>query len=100
MKNASVGLKQRLAVPPTVYARTFDEEIVLLDLGAGEYFSLDGVGSFAWAKFAAGQCVEEIATEVSTEFDVEFDRALGDLLRMANELVTSGLLVPSGGGEP
>jgi hypothetical protein len=83
-----------MRIPDTVHAREFDDEVIILDLGAGEYFSLDPVGSRAWGRFAEGGCVEDIAAEIAAEYDVDADRALRDLMTLAGELVSRGLLVP------
>ncbi len=93
MRENRVGPRQRVRVADTVHARSFDDEIIVLDLGAGAYFSLDPIGSRAWDGFAAGRCAEEVAADVASEYDVEFDRALHDLLQLADELVSRGLLV-------
>ncbi len=37
--------RRRFRVAAHVHARRFDDEVVVLDLGAGEYYSLDAVGS-------------------------------------------------------
>jgi hypothetical protein len=94
MSETQIGPRQRLRVPEAVHARAFDDEVIILDLGAGDYFSLDPVGSRAWNRFAAGGCVEEVAAEIAAEYDVDADRALRDLLTLAGELVSRGLLVP------
>jgi hypothetical protein len=93
MRTDRIGPSQRVRVPETVHARAFDDEVIILDLGAGEYFSLDPIGSRAWAGFTAGRSAEDIATEVAAEYDVGVERALRDLLDLANELVARGLLV-------
>ena len=35
----------RVKISPSVYARAFGEEVVLLEFGRGEYFGLDAVGA-------------------------------------------------------
>lgn len=81
-----------MEIPETVHTRAFDSEIVILDLKGAEYYSLDSVGSLAWNGFAAGRCPAEVAKDVAARYDVDFDRALGDVLELANELVVRGLL--------
>jgi hypothetical protein len=93
MIESRIGPDQRVSVADTVHARQFDDEMILLDLGAGEYFSLDAVGSLAWGGFAGGRSPQEIASEVVGQFDVDFDRALRDVIDLANELISRGLLV-------
>jgi hypothetical protein len=83
----------RFTVSSAVHARQFDEELIILDLAAGAYFALDTIGTRAWESFAQGKSVEETAAEFSREYEVEFDRALADLLKLSEELVSRGLLI-------
>ena len=82
-----------------VHARIFDEELVILDLAKGEYFSLDDVGARLWAGLEAGRNVQEIAKEIAAEYDVTPERALSDLVTLGDELLAKGLLVRGEGHE-
>ncbi len=93
MADPRMAPHQRAAVPETVHARQFDDEMILLDLGAGEYFSLDAVGALVWEGLAAGRSAEEVAGAVVQQFDVEFPRALEDVLDLGTELMSAGLLI-------
>ncbi len=83
----------RFTVSSAVHSRQFDEELIILDLGAGAYFALDSIGTRAWEGLAGGRTVEEVAGELTREYDVEFDRALADLLKLAQDLVSRGILI-------
>jgi hypothetical protein len=76
-----------------VHTRQFDDELIILDLGAGAYFALDTIGTRAWEGLAGGKSVEETAVEFSREYEVEFDRALADLLKLVEDLVSRGILI-------
>jgi hypothetical protein len=91
MTEVRIGRSQRVVVADSVHARMFDDELIVLDLGEGEYYSLDPIGSLAWDGFSEGKCAEEIAGKIAAEYDVEFDRALQDLLDLASDLVAKGL---------
>jgi hypothetical protein len=93
MVDSRLGPRDQASVPATVHARRFDDEVIILDLGASAYFSLDAVGALVWSELEAGHSSEEAARQVVAHFDVEFDRALKDTLELANELVARGLLV-------
>jgi hypothetical protein len=93
MAEVHLGPDDRVSTAGTVHARRFEDEMILLDLAAGEYFSLDAVGTLVWGGFAAGRSAREVAAQVVQEFDVELDRALKDVLTLADELVSRGLLV-------
>ncbi len=66
----------------------------MLDLGAGEYYSLDAVGSTIWEQLRDGQTEEEIVGCVVTTYEVEEATARGDVARIIQELVVAGLVEP------
>jgi hypothetical protein len=76
-----------------VHSRCFGEELVLLDLARGEYFSLDELGARIWGELAAGRSVEDAVEKLVAEYDVPRDRFQADLRALVGELVTRGLLV-------
>jgi Coenzyme PQQ synthesis protein D (PqqD) len=80
-----------------VHARLFDEELVILDLAKGEYFSLDPIGAKLWSGLQAGRSFEEIAQDVVDEYEVTLERALSDLVALGEDLVARGLLVRDDG---
>ena len=89
----------RVRSADAVYARLFDEELVILDLSQGEYLALDAVGARLWSGLEAGGTVEEIARQIVDEYDVPMDRALADLVALGDELVAKGLLVQDREGQ-
>jgi hypothetical protein len=82
----------RVLVPEHVHVRQFDDELVILDLAGGEYFSLNKAGVCMWKGFAAGSTLEEIAASLVEEFDVSKEVALEDCLRLVEELLGRGLV--------
>ena len=90
MKTAS-----RFQIPVQVHARRFDDELVILHLGAGEYFSLDPVGSTIWDQLTAGKTPGEAVAVLIAQYDVDETTARTDVERLATELVAAGLLETS-----
>jgi hypothetical protein len=84
--------KERFRLPDRVHARRFDGEVVVLDLGAGRYFSLDEVGATIWDLFAAGKTQAEVVQELVASFQVDEPTARSDVQRLSEELVAAGLL--------
>ena len=76
-----------------VFARSFDDELLIVDLARGEYFALDGVGSMLWQGLDAGRTVEQIAHDVVDVYDVTYEQSLLDLSRLLADIVGHGLLV-------
>lgn len=82
-----------LRVAPSIHTRTFDGELVLLDLEGGDYFALDEIGAKFWAGVQAGKSLDALADEVAAEYDVSRAQAATDLAALRDELLARGLLV-------
>jgi hypothetical protein len=80
---------------PSVYARAFGDEIVLLDCGRGEYFGLDEIGALVWSRIEAGDPLGAIADRIVERYDVTRDVALRDLMELVQDLLRSTLVAPS-----
>jgi hypothetical protein len=80
------------AIPGEVHARRFDDEIVILHLGVGAYFSLDAVGATIWDQLASGKTTDETVAAVLSQYDVRELDARADVCRLAEELLAAGLL--------
>jgi hypothetical protein len=82
----------RFQVPSQVHARRFEDELVILDLGAGTYFSLDAVGSMIWDELTGGKTANETVLALIAAYDVDESTARADVRRLSEELVQAGLL--------
>jgi len=80
----------------SVHTRTFDGELVILDLAHGEYFALDPIGSRLWVALEEGKSIEQVAAEIVQEYDVSPETAATDLAALLDDLVRRGLLVAEG----
>lgn len=91
----------RLRPADHVYARELDGELVLLDLGGGEYYGLDAIGARVWRALEEGDggvALAAVAAELVPDYDVAADVLLEDLLALAGELEARGLVVVADGG--
>ena len=88
----SLDASTRLKPPPSVYARAFGPELVLLDFGRGEYYGLDEVGALVWNRIEAGDPLGVIAQLIADRYDVTRETALRDIVTLATELRDSGLV--------
>jgi Coenzyme PQQ synthesis protein D (PqqD) len=84
---------RRLRPAPSVHTRLFDGELVILDLAAGEYLTLDAIGSTLWKGLEAGRSVDEVAREVVAEYEVSVEQATADLEALVDDFVARGLFV-------
>jgi hypothetical protein len=78
-----------------VHARRFDNEMVVLDLVRGQYFSLDEVGSAIWDGLARGMTPAEIVEDLAMAYDAEPRVIQRDVERILGDFVTAGLLLPA-----
>ena len=92
-EHGTLVVVSRFVVPPSVHTRSFDGELVVLDLARGDYFALDEIGAKAWNAIVAGKSLESIAAEIAHEYDVPESRAAADLVALRNDLLSRGLLV-------
>jgi hypothetical protein len=88
----SLDERSRVTLSPNVYARTFGEEIVLLEFGKGEYFGLDAVAAEVWRRLEAGDDLGTTADHIVAHYDVERAQALDDILALVAELQKNELV--------
>ncbi len=91
---SSIGKDGRVALADHVRCRSFDEDLVVVDLERGEYVALDLMGARMWELLAAGRSPAEVGASLATEYDASEEDILRDCTRLADELVGRGLFVP------
>lgn len=81
------------------------EEVVILHLGAGIYYGLDGVGAHVWRLIEESGTVGAIEEAVVSEYDVDREEWADDLDELLRDLSSRGLITigpgasdPSDGG--
>jgi hypothetical protein len=70
----------------------FVDEMVLLNLTSGKYFSLDDVGTRMWQLLGEGGELKAVHQALLEEYTVEPQQLEKDLLELADRLVANGLL--------
>lgn len=82
---------------PDVIWREVDGEVVLLNVGTGQYFGLDPVGSQLWILLQSagpnGINLDALCTLVIGQFDVDLPTAERDLTALIDDLAAQQLLV-------
>jgi hypothetical protein len=71
------------------------EEIVLLHLQTGRYFSLNQTGSLIWSRMEASICDADIVRELVDRFDVTPEAASTALREFLQDLIRQRLLTIS-----
>jgi Coenzyme PQQ synthesis protein D (PqqD) len=68
------------------------ETVILLDMKAGLYFSLDNVGAAVWQLLQQPRTVKEIRESILDEFQVSADVCQSDLISLLRELAARNLI--------
>jgi len=89
----NVTISQQLKPSPDVLFQEIAGEAVLLDLASEQYFGLDPVGTRIWQLLGEDGRLEHVLSVLCAEYSVEPSRLQADLLVLANELATAGLVV-------
>ena len=79
---------------PDVVHEVFDEEIIVVNLDAGTYYSLSGTGRTIWAYLVDGFGTDEIADRIQTRHTGDRSVIAVAVADFANLLVNEGLLIP------
>lgn len=87
-----LSLRDSLAIRPDVVFRRLDEEAVLLDLKSGKYFGLNEVGARIWQLVAESRPLDDILDTLHQEYATDRGVLARDLLEVARELCSRGLL--------
>lgn len=82
----------RWRVPGSIRWRQLVDELVLLDVNANQYFTLDEVGACVWERLRAGESFDQVVAAVVAGWEVDVVTARADLERLVDELVEAGLL--------
>ena len=81
-----------IKIASDVVWNTLDDEIVILNLASGVYFSVGGVGRRFWELLADGVSADAALPELIAEFDVDADRLKTDLDSLIGQLRNEGLV--------
>jgi hypothetical protein len=91
-RSGALGTSPRFRVATQVHARRFDDEIVILDLGQGQYFSLGAVGATVWESIRDGATLDDAVCTVVARYNVDEATARGDVGELVDDLLAAGLL--------
>lgn len=72
--------------------REIDGEIVILDLEASKYLSLNGTGAMLWTALADGADDDELITLLADRFGIDAETAERDVTDFLRRCVDLGLL--------
>lgn len=78
-----------------VASQIFDTEAVIINLGNGIIYTMDGVGADIWRLIEENRSSEFIARHLARTYDVTVEQALMDVAAIVQELIAEDLIVES-----
>ena len=84
---------------PEVVAEAIDDEVIVIHLKTGKYYSLVGAGADAWQLLGAGATVEETAAALRGRYEGDAGVIGSTVAELSDSLLEEQLMVP-GGSEP
>jgi hypothetical protein len=85
-------LKAKIKILEDVLTTQVDDEMVLLNLTNGKYFSLDDVGTRMWQLLTEHEDLKIVHQALLKEYKVDSLQLEQDLLELMDKLAANGLL--------
>ena len=80
-----------------VLASPVDDELVMMDIEQGAYYSLDRVGADLWERLAEPQKVADLCAQLQRVYVVDRATCEADVLAVLNDMAENGLLAQQAG---
>jgi hypothetical protein len=91
-KEKMTNLQQKIVRNADVLSAPVQEELVMFDVEAGRYFSLNEMASAIWRRLEAPVTIEALCAEMQETFDVSPERCREDLTAFVSKLEAKGLV--------
>ncbi len=82
----------RFTISPSVRTRELDDELILLDLERGEYFSLNATGRQVWTELAQGSDLASVERVIAANWPLEWNDAVAMITGLVQDLLDRGLI--------
>jgi hypothetical protein len=76
-----------------LYETKLLDEVVMLDVESGHYFSLRGTAPFIWKSIQNSIKVSDLVNLLLNEYEITIDIASEELVRFLNTLESKGLVI-------
>ena len=87
----------KLMRSPHILASALDDEVVMMDVESGFYFSLPGPSGRIWDLLETEQTVQSISQTLVSEYDVSEEACEAEVLPFVNSLFQRDLIIlPNG----
>lgn len=88
----NIDLNTKVVAVREVLSAELGDEISLLNVKSGTYFTLNPVGASVWRQIQVATSLAQIKAQILSEYDVEDQRCESDLRQLLTELEASGLI--------
>ena len=78
---------------PEATHQAVGEEAILINLNSGSYYSLNDTGATFWELINGERTIADCARLIAAEYDVDPSEVEADLLDLAVEFKTEGLII-------
>lgn len=85
---------------PTVIHEVFDDEVVIVNLDSGDYYSLSDAGAVCWNCLLAGCSIDETVDAISRRYEGESDEIKAAVQNLVGEFEAADLVVRGVGDAP
>ncbi len=92
MKRIDITLSDHPRQAPVAVSEMVDGQVVIINLQAGTYVSLNETGSFLWERLDGETTLESIAQALAQTYDVDLAVTRPDVLSLARDLLAEGLI--------
>jgi len=72
-----------------------DDEVIIVNLEKGHYYSLLGTGTDIWSGILAGESIEQIAAELARFYAVDYQEVLETVQTFTLSLTNDNILKPA-----
>jgi hypothetical protein len=87
-----IGTTATVVQTEGLLSTTVDDELVVLNIRAGCYVALDGIGRRIWELVASPWLVGDLIAVLATEFDADPSVVAADLAAFLHELARDGMV--------
>jgi len=87
-------------VAPQVVREIFDDEVIVINMKSGNYFSLNPTGARVWTLIEAGLTVERIISRMGDEYEDADSQAASSVTELVGKLLDEELIQGGTGDAP
>ncbi len=87
-----INLKSQVSHCADIISTSLDDEVVVMSIDHGNYYSMDTTGSYIWQLMETPLKIDTLCTQILQHFDVSGEQCENDLLAFVHELEKEGLI--------